>query len=734
MKTQFRLLLAGAAACALGVSDVRAEQVWKVTDGTASATLFTSVLRDQGLNVLDLRSTAKGSAMMSDSVGFRIDSTSLRFNVTNSAFSGFAKGEVRASGGFAIAAGKKVFSLQGFAIAPRAVMAEEGLTVSPRSGTTQPLLLTMQNPVVHFNSATGRLLVGMADLHLSPKTALAMGRPELGGLLIGMMHIEADSAFESGDPNDKPMPGGGDLGDEGNTIDVSLSALSSLTSTGRIGVFPTGTSGLSMSTTSCNVGTKEIEWRAPMQVQHPVICMNLYRLNAGKFEQIGMAWLKHGFLSTNSGGCGSCIQPPNGGSQLGLGCSDTYGTGNNSDRRYLGPREEVNPFTGVWNCVGSWFSNFQPDCIRRNDGTGLNAVAHKLEVLDADLNVPSSEFIYEAYYVTPDDVNKYNQIGWRRATASWSGSVWNFSTTTNLSQGTAIQNIGWADVSAIANPRTEGDVIVAVNHTSLGGGVFRYDYAVYVHDMDRQIREFSVPAMPGLTVTNIQFRDVDQDGANQWTGVYANGKVSWATQTFAQNPNANSLKWGRMYNFRFDANSAPVNTCVNLGLFKPGAMFLVSAMVQGPSATTVTAPDSVTVTQGAQSGGNLASLYTSDNNHLSVVSDENTPSSQFEVVGTSPCPMPSILRFNLESRHSRNDSDQIVRLWNYTTIAWEQVDARQAATVDTAIQIVISSNASRFVGPNSQMRAQVTYTPANEVDGFDVWGPFIDVAGWQNSL
>ena len=53
---------------------------------------------------------------------------------------------------------------------------------------------------------------------------------------------------------------------------------------------------------------------------HPVIAQNLYRLKDGRFEQIGMSWLKHGFTSTNSttAGCtsasgGSCVSPPAGG-------------------------------------------------------------------------------------------------------------------------------------------------------------------------------------------------------------------------------------------------------------------------------------------------------------------------------------------------------------------------------------------------------------------------------------
>ena len=74
----------------------------------------------------------------------------------------------------------------------------------------------------------------------------------------------------------------------------------------------------------------------------------MYRLMSGRFEQIGQSWLKHGFASTNSPGCGTCVQPPNGGAQLGVGCSDAYGSGLNGSQGNLGPRSQVNPTNGYY--------------------------------------------------------------------------------------------------------------------------------------------------------------------------------------------------------------------------------------------------------------------------------------------------------------------------------------------------------------------------------------------------
>ena len=50
----------------------------------------------------------------------------------------------------------------------------------------------------------------------------------------------------------------------------------------------------SIGTTSCNIGTAELNWIASTN-QHPVIAQNMYRLHDGKFEHIGMSWLSSSF-------------------------------------------------------------------------------------------------------------------------------------------------------------------------------------------------------------------------------------------------------------------------------------------------------------------------------------------------------------------------------------------------------------------------------------------------------
>ncbi|MDE0892482.1 MAG: hypothetical protein OSB14_09890, partial [Planctomycetota bacterium] len=79
----------------------------------------------------------------------------------------------------------------------------------------------------------------------------------------------------------------------------------------------------SVGTVSCNWGDTGVDWVAGNN-QHPVIGQNLYRLKDGKFDQLGMSWLKHGYLALAQDYCCVC-QNPGSGAILGVGCSDPYG-------------------------------------------------------------------------------------------------------------------------------------------------------------------------------------------------------------------------------------------------------------------------------------------------------------------------------------------------------------------------------------------------------------------------
>src|SRR5688572_2829661 len=86
--------------------------------------------------------------------------------------------------------------------------------------------------------------------------------------------------------------------------DVVVGDLTNWSKWGTVG----GISAYSIGTTSCNRGDEILPWIANSN-QHPVIAQNMYRLKNGRFEQIGMSWLKHGWGALTENLCCTCINP-----------------------------------------------------------------------------------------------------------------------------------------------------------------------------------------------------------------------------------------------------------------------------------------------------------------------------------------------------------------------------------------------------------------------------------------
>jgi hypothetical protein len=460
--------------------------------------------------------------------------------------------------------------------------------LSPR-GTDPLLLRSASSGLVFCDLRHGmfdfrqgpRLDIHYLNARIATSWAEAIGRPELAGWVVGMAEVRAGtervSATGSREPAPPPVFTGG-------TLDVSLGLLNDIQEVAHVGIHPTGRTALAMSTTSCNVGTVDVPWLSPMQENHPLIHMALYRLRDDRFEQMGVSWLKHGFYALSDADCSPC-QHPSDGSFLGVGCSDTYDVFNNSYQDVLGPRSEVNAYTGAWECTGSHFAEGEPDCEWRHFLDAHEPLDHRLVVDDADLANPGATYIYEAYYVVMGDQNPMNNWGRRYCTMVWSGTAWIFSTpfTGNpLIPGPAL--LDWGGVTNTVDVAAgDGQVLLSVKVTQLDGDTYHYEYALMNMTSDRQIRSFSVPVRGVPNIANIGFHDSDPDAANDWQ-VTADGRmITWETATYAQNPNANALVFGYLYNFRFDADAPPAALDATLGLFKPGAGTSVAAATNGPN-------------------------------------------------------------------------------------------------------------------------------------------------------
>ena len=350
----------------------------------------------------------------------------------------------------------------------------------------------------------------------------------------------------------------------------------------------------SVGTTSCNIGDEPLWWCDDPEDtfcetnQHPVIAQNIYRLKDDRFEQIGASWLKHGFLSLNTpdSDCGNCQNPPFGGDQLGVGCTDAYGAGLNGSRP-LGMRSEVNPATG----------DFPFPATQVSSPSVLDQRIQVAEVeLDPTLN-PGARYFIEGHYVAADDAaaeNALNNASYQEVTIE-EGT---FDLETIPGKGTVREQAAieaWPAIDPLVDflaVDVPGSVPVERFHvarkvTSLGGGQYHYEYAVHNMNSDRSAQNFTIQFPEATTITNAGFRDVDHHSGEPYDttdwGINIDnkaGQITWFTDTFGSNPNANALRWGTMFSFWFDASASSSGIQHSIGLFKKSSPSNVNFLIQ----------------------------------------------------------------------------------------------------------------------------------------------------------
>jgi hypothetical protein len=337
--------------------------------------------------------------------------------------------------------------------------------------------------------------------------------------------------------------------------------------------------------------------------------------NDERFEQIGQSWMKHTFLALEESVCNTCNT---GGCQTGThlcpGCSDPYVSSLNGNQSSIGSRAWINPFTG------SFPSN-------ANDHSGHNhdGVSHRILVETSDVMPsanPNATYFGEAAYLSPHEYtwcqshpgqcNMFNNFSYRQFSVSGGPSFFNFSAVgSTVRMEPAIQ--AWVGTGATVSqvepdPGNDGIWFMGYKVTNPSTGVWHYEYALFNMNLDRAIQSFSVPIGAGVNVSNIGFHAPPQhpgwahDGtvgdagysSTPWDVTSAPDSITWNTETFAQNQNANAIRWGTLYNFRFDADQPPQPANATVGFFKTGSPIMVA--IQGPAAGTSTPTPTPTAT------------------------------------------------------------------------------------------------------------------------------------------
>ena len=368
--------------------------------------------------------------------------------------------------------------------------------------------------------------------------------------------------------------------------------------------------GLGVATTSCNNGVEPLHWFQLPETDHPVIPQNLYRMSGGannndRFEQIGQSWLKHAFFALENDACsfGCDTSGCNTGSNLCPGCSDPYSASLNASQDSIGSRAWVNPFTGSYPSSANNHNNPQHQ---------HTPTSHRVTVASSDLDPAQNAgatYFAEAQYVTPHEYswcqshptecNMYNDASYRQFGVSGSGDSYSFSAVgSTVRMRPAI--LAWAGTGALLSqlepdPGNDGISFLGYKVTNPSPGLWHYEYALYNENLDRGIQSFSVPLGLDAHLSNLGFHAPPQepgwanDGTSNnqgysstpWDVTQVADSITWHTETFAQNQNANAIRWGTLYNFRFDADQPPQDANATVGFFKTGSPMMVA--IQGPA-------------------------------------------------------------------------------------------------------------------------------------------------------
>ncbi len=382
--------------------------------------------------------------------------------------------------------------------------------------------------------------------------------------------------------------------------------------------------GLALGTTSCNYGTENLNWFRLPDNDHPVIPQNLYRMSGGsnndaRFEQIGQSSVKHAFTALTQNLCALGCNGV-GGSRLGSGCSDPYSASLNAGPN-LGSRAWINPFDGHY---PRGDSATPPNDHSSHAHSGItHRILTNISDLDTSQNVGATYYA-EGQYITPHEYawceanpgecNMYNNVSYRQYSVNGTGSPFGFSPVgATQREKAAIE--AWPGATIVPfepAPGTDGVGAVAYKVTSPGPGVWHYEYAVYNQNLDRAIQSFAVELGSGVSVQNVGFHSPPQhpgspnDGtlndagfsSAAWSETLTSNSMTWSSESFAQNQNANAIRWGTMYNFRFDSTSPPELKNATIGFFKTGNPIVVQVMAPMGALASATMSGRVTSSNG----------------------------------------------------------------------------------------------------------------------------------------
>ena len=360
-----------------------------------------------------------------------------------------------------------------------------------------------------------------------------------------------------------------------------------------------------LGTTSCNQGDVPLLWESSTNL-HPVIGQNMYRWKDGRFEQLGMGWLKHGFFALSLSDCGPCQSTD--GTTLGIDCSDPYTASRNGSQGGLGPKYQVNATTGYF--------PYPPANPSYSGSTARRCRVPSADVLPSEN--PGAVYFMEGQYICPDDSpddtgDASNNSSHRQLNMDSSGAISSFA-------GPTIQELpaiaSWDDLDPEVDLHEieipgEGTIWFGSRVFDEGDGTFRYEYAIFNLNVDRSIGAIRVPWSDGNPLNSSTHKAPEWHSGEQfsntgWSMTTGGGEMVWSSEPFASNEMANAVRWGNLQNITIVTTAQPEAGTVTLDMFKPGDFpsLFVDTQVPGNSTVAINfpsgTPDALSPTDGTE--------------------------------------------------------------------------------------------------------------------------------------
>jgi hypothetical protein len=430
--------------------------------------------------------------------------------------------------------------------------------------------------------ASNAVAVDMLSLHASEWLANALDAPVLARALFGGAFLRATSfaSIASAPPGPMCPPEQLRWPTLGFQVDVALEEIPDVYTVRCVDCTETSTDGLVAIAPGArlrNVGTADVPWfamfsgtPAPYGVdQHPFLVWNLYRVGPdGAITQLGASAIKHAFYSSNT----SCPCP--GAPVLyAEGCTDEYDAFTNDLDRYLAPRIEVLPASGLWARCGSLHDR---DCngVRDQLGGAGESLAQRLVVRENALADSNSRYFVEAWYVTRDDVDIDNSMATLEIRPVKEMAYWAFANVGTTVPGPLLKRLREAPqtgrrLTRVATPN--GALLLASTVSPNGDGRYRYQYELLNAEWVLSSVSGTPPNLRLLAATGLERIDVPAPQATASFHVDADALPTTDWSATLQNDQARfvapagvSHRWGEVHRFGFISSRGPSDGTIRI--------------------------------------------------------------------------------------------------------------------------------------------------------------------------